>query len=322
MTVMTRLDVRSHALHAHEEGLCVVPPRQDGSKAPLVSWRRYEQERPSLAQLERWYSAGLTGLGVVCGPVSGNLVMLEAEDDVTAEQLRSEARGAGLGHLLERLDAGYLEQTPGGGVHWLLRCAEPAGNTKLARRMKRPEEMRDPGDKVKVLIETREAGGYSVLAPSHGGVHPSGRPYVLVAGGFDTIPEVTPAERDALWEVARALDEMPAPAPRRAPRIEPYKGDSIAEAFNARATWPEVLERHGWSHWRTAGDNQHWARPGRKGATSATINEGGAGVLYVFSSSTVFEPDRAYSRFGAYAVLEHGGDHSAAARAIRAWWAL
>lgn len=321
MTVLTLSDVHQAAREAHEAGLCVVPPRQDGSKAPMVHWRRYEDERPSLAQLDRWYGAGLTGLGIVCGPVSRNTFMFEAEDDATAQRLRAEAHGSGRGYLLDRLDAGYLERTPGDGVHWLGRSSEIGRNTKLARRLKRPEEMADPGDKVKVLIETRENGGYAILAPSHGKVHPSGRPYVLLAGGFSTIPTITPAERDALYALARSLDEMPAPAPRQAPRAEPYTGDSIADAFNARSTWAEILTPHGWSFWRSVGDNEHWSRPGRKGATSATINEGGAGVLYVFSSSTMFEPGRAYSRFGAYAVLNHAGDFSAAARAVREWWA-
>jgi Protein of unknown function (DUF3987) len=38
----------------------------------------------------------------------------------------------------------------------------------------------------------------------------------------------------------------------------------------------------------------------------------------VFSTSTLFEPERGYSKFAAYALLAHGGDHSAAARALAA----
>jgi archaellum biogenesis ATPase FlaH len=46
---------------------------------------------------------------------------------------------------------------------------------------------------------------------------------------------------------------------------------------------------------------------------SATTNYGGADLLYVFSSSTEFDADKSYSKFAAYAVLEHGGDFSKAA---------
>jgi hypothetical protein len=36
----------------------------------------------------------------------------------------------------------------------------------------------------------------------------------------------------------------------------------------------------------------------------------------VFSTSTEFVAEKSYSRFGAYAELEHGGDRKAAARAL------
>jgi len=38
--------------------------------------------------------------------------------------------------------------------------------------------------------------------------------------------------------------------------------------------------------------------------------------LWVFSSSTPFEPERSYGKFGAYTVLEHGGDYTSAAKAL------
>lgn len=236
---MIPLDV---AIAAHDAGMCVIPPTQDGKKRPMVPWRRYESERPTPSRLARWYGAGLTGIGVVCGPISGNLVMLEAETDEMAQQLRRVASLFGLGDVMARLDAGYLERTPGGGVHWLLRCSELGGNTKLASRIKTPGERKHEHDNRQVLIETREAGGYTVIAPSHGTVHPTGRPYMLLAGGFDTVPTVTPDERSALWRAARDLDELPVvEAPVRRPSTE-RDGESVADQFNRRVTWRELLE--------------------------------------------------------------------------------
>jgi hypothetical protein len=58
-----------------------------------------------------------------------------------------------------------------------------------------------------------------------------------------------------------------------------------------------------------------WRRPGKTEGSSATTRDDGG--LYVFSTSTEFEPEVPYSKFGALAVLEHGGDHSAAAAALR-----
>ena len=39
-------------------------------------------------------------------------------------------------------------------------------------------------------------------------------------------------------------------------------------------------------------------------------------MLYVFSTSTPFEPERGYSKFSAYTLLEHGNDYAAAAREL------
>ena len=57
--------------------------------------------------------------------------------------------------LVARIEAGYCEQSPKPGIHWLYRCTELAGNTKLATRPKTPEEMKHPKDREQVLIETR-----------------------------------------------------------------------------------------------------------------------------------------------------------------------
>jgi hypothetical protein len=79
----------------------------------------------------------------------------------------------------------------------------------LARR---PGPDGDP----KVLIELPT---FAILAPSSGVVHPSGRPYRHVAGGFDRLPTYTATERADLFALARSFDEIPRPAPAAAARM-------------------------------------------------------------------------------------------------------
>jgi putative DNA primase/helicase len=158
---------------------------------------------PSRAQAERWYEDGRTGLGLVTGKVSGGLEMLEFETREAWDAYQQRAADVGIGGLLERVVVGYCEYTPAGGVHLFYRCSEICGNTRLAC---------DASGKV--LIETRGEGGYAIVAPSYGSVHPSGKPYVLVSGGFDQLVEITPEERDDLWALARSFDRTP-PAKRR-----------------------------------------------------------------------------------------------------------
>src|SRR6266699_2324254 len=150
------------ALAAQEAGLSVVPPREDGSKAPIGSWQRSQNERASRAVIENWYSMGLTVIGVVCGAVSGNLELFEfdgfhaEEAEATYEAFKEVAQTAGLGEVVDRIEAGYLERPPGGGRHWLWRCQKIGGNGKLASRPTTPEELESSGGKkVQALIETR-----------------------------------------------------------------------------------------------------------------------------------------------------------------------
>ena len=66
-------------------------------------------------------------------------------------------------------------------------------------------------------------------------------------------------------------------------------------------------------------DGSKWRHPTATSAEPASIRRG---CLFVYSPNTVFEPTAAenphgYTRYRAYAMLEHGGDLAAAARAAR-----
>jgi hypothetical protein len=197
-----------------------------------------------------------------------------------------------------------------GGIHWLYRCAEISGNTKLARRQ-------DGDSSVKVLIETRGQGGYILIAPSYGNVHPSGRPYLLLRGGVDSIVTLTPNERHALWELAQTFALMPKLRVVEGPHLgSASPGNRPGDHFSNRATWEEVLRPHGWVKILQRRDVSYWRRPGKEVGISASTNWQGSDLLYVFSTSTVFEPERGYSKFSAYSLLEHGGDFQAAARSL------
>jgi len=279
---------------AVEGGLCVVPPREDGSKAPLGQWRQYRTDRPTRDQLRSWYSDGLSGIGLVCGAVSGNLESIDFETKAIYAQVVELARETGLQELVERITAGYLEESPAG-VHWLWRCSEIAGNTKLAK-----------GADEKVLIETRGEGGYIIVAPSGGPVHPSGNPYTRVNGSFTSIPHVSIEEREALLELARSFDQ----GEKQEEAGEPGRpGDD----YNNKTSWNAILPPHGWTAVFTQGNVTHWRRPGKSQGTSATTGYGDSDLLYVFSSSTEFAPEKAYSKFSAYTTLEHQGDYHKAA---------
>jgi hypothetical protein len=86
-------------------------------------------------------------------------------------------------------------------------------------------------------------------------------------------------------------------------------------------SWHEILTPHGWTFVGTGnwegGSYKKLRHATATHAHSATIGYGGD-WLHVFSDRTPFEQGRSYTKFGAYALLNCGGDFSEAARRLRA----
>jgi Bifunctional DNA primase/polymerase, N-terminal len=162
-------------------------------------------------------------------------------------------------------------------------------------------------------LDLKTHTGYVLLPPSR---HPTtGRPYTWAEPLEDPAP--LPG-----W-LARLLTPpavMPVPGSRRTWPPARIGGGSVAERFNAAVSWVEVLGPHGWTcpDPNPDADGARWRHPAATNPKSATIRHG---LLFVYSAATPFTPTEAgaphgYSRFRAYAVLEHGGDLGAAARAL------
>jgi hypothetical protein len=295
----------------YRAGLSLLPVKADGSKQPdLTTWREYQTRRPSADEIRAFAWAGRAGYGVVSGEGSSRRECWDFDCGETFEAFVERAHASGLGAVVDRIRAGYEDLTPGGGRRWIV--AYPEGtdwrDCTLARR-----PGRDGEPTIKTLIELPT---FAILAPSNGATHPSGRAYVRQSGDFSTITSYAGDERAALLDLARSFDCMPRreyqPAAKNAGKVGTRPGDE----FNARTSWPEILEPHGWTRVGERSDVTLWRRPGKTIGVSATTNVHGSDLLYVFTSSTPFEPDKSYTRFGAYAVLQHGGDFAAAAAGL------
>jgi Bifunctional DNA primase/polymerase, N-terminal len=160
-------------------------------------------------------------------------------------------------------------------------------------------------------FDVKTHGGYAVGPPS---IHPAtGQPY-----RWEQHPIVAPPG----WLVDLLRPEIRAPEPFRGPaRAVNGCGTSIADDYAASTSWREILEPHGWRivAGDGDGDGSGWRHPAADSPCSATIRYG---CLFVYSTNTTFEPTeasspRGYTKFRAYAVLNHGGNLTAAARALR-----
>jgi Bifunctional DNA primase/polymerase, N-terminal len=332
---VSRLDLlqRAQALVCH--GLSLVPIRLDGSKRPaLDSWDEYQGRLPVPEELRRWYGRSRPfGLGIVCGRVSGNLELLDFDHAVDVlfpewcALVEAECPG-----LVARLSVVRTPRAPNGfHVRYRCRAVTIPGNLKLAEEPYTDPETGRP--KRRTLVETRGEGGQALAPGCPPECHPSGGLYVH-AGGPDVtaLEDVAAGEREVLLRCARSFDRVPAlepppPARREAPR----PGGLLlpGDDFNARGPdWPDLLGPHGWHVVHGRGDVRYWRRPGKDGpgwsaTTGYCSTEKGGDLFCVFSTNAYPFPapsgDRrcsAHSRFSAYALLEHGADLGAAARAL------
>ena len=313
------------ALLARSLGISVLPPREDGTKAPLpepipetcehpdcvadrsagrlFGWRHRQHRRAGGTIIERWYlDEHHKGIGVVCGQISGGLLLIEFEGRAVKtgvfDDFLDAAEEGGLGDVVDDIREGYEEESPSEGIHWLIVCDDPS-TEKLASTQE--------GSSWAPLIETKGEGGFAIIAPTSGDVHPSGRPWKLLRGGLDTIIHLDPDELDALFALARQFDKKPSSEFKPPKRSSTNASGRPGDDFNERADWGEIL--NGWKYLRNDSEGrQQWCRPGKRSlGTSATISPDGRS-LYVFSTSTPFEANRYYSKFAAHAVLNHSSD--------------
>lgn len=366
----------------HQAGLCVLPAKRAEKRPAVGSWKRYQKQRPTDAELSAWMANPRNSpdaICILCGSTSNN-----------AEMIDFDAGGELFAVWRERIPAELharlvVESTPARGYHVCYRCEAPVcGNLKLAQRK--------VGDKVHTLIETRGEGGLFLCAPTPG--------YALVQGDLASLPVITAAERDKLLQAAWELNEYVPPvvngpqvsanvgqtapssaahaalsadnshnarslpdngkcAPTSADNANivesrshnaddrqlsadnsnnpnsrpdnqhhaqlsadnahmcgsrPENADRPGDDFNIRGDVRSVLEQHGWVR-VSGGQNEYWRRPGKDSGWSATLKDR---VFYVFSANAApFEPNRAYSPFSVYALLNCGGDFEHAARSLR-----
>lgn len=322
-----------------ENGFCVIPIKTDGSKKPVGTFKQFQTVKPTEDEMRRWLNNNSPcGLAILHGSISGFSEMLEAESLEDLEEFKQRLEDHGLSYILENLTLRVA--SPGGGVHLIYRCPElgslerTPGNERLASRYL----LDDSGNRIpnrnkagevtkgyaqKPKIETRAQGGYAIVPGSPIEVHPSRKPYALISGSFDAVPEITLEERKALFDIARlcdAIEKEPVQEKTSTPAVySEHQGEKAGEHYNRVAT-PEMLldllEDMGATGIRE-GDHYLVARPGKslREGHSAVLGGGGGNAFYNWSTSWgEFEPEKTYSPFGVYAIAKHGGDFTAAAK--------
>lgn len=309
------------------EGLQFMPVK--GNKQPIVKGWQTSTEKHDLSNCE--------GVGLVCGKLSGGIEVIDVDEKYSLDGKLFE-RYKKLIHEVDDKLLGKLvvQKTKGGGYHLIYRCQKISGNLKLANRPTTKEEKLQTyqktyeaelaksvedekakkiaqksadNDKVRVLLETRGEGGYIMCFPSKG--------YEIIYGDFYCISEITIEQRETLHAIAMQFNsfvEEYAPPTKHKENKTP--GLSTFEDYNQRGDVVGLLQSYGWQVVKQKGKKTLMLRPGQTTSQTSGNFDHEKNWFSVFTTSTEFEPMKAYLPYAVFATLECNGDYSAASKKL------
>lgn len=308
-------------------GLQFMPVRLN--KQPIVKGWQTSTERHNLSNCE--------AVGLVCGTPSGGIEVIDVDEKYSLDGKLFERYKTAI-HLADKnlLKKLVVQKTKSGGYHLIYRCQKISGNLKLANRPTTDEEKKftyeetykaelaasktdedarkkaqkaSDNDKVRVLLETRGEGGYVMCTPTEG--------YELVHGDYYSISEINEEERETLLNTARqfneVVEEVYVPQKKSLAKIQ---GLTPFDDYNQRGDVVGLLEGHGWRVVGRKGAKTIFLRPGQTSAQSSGNYDSDRNWFSVFTTSTEFEPTKAYRPCYVFALLECNGDFTAAAKKL------
>jgi hypothetical protein len=289
-------------------GICVIPTNEN--KIPCFEWKKYQDRLITIEEAEEGFELPYAKtLSVVCGKSSKNLEVIDIDTkyDLTGKLFENYLQDI-TDNDPELAAALLINQTKSGGYHIYYHCEVVQGNQKLAQRHGTEEEIKqNPGDKIKVLIETRGQGGYVVAPPSKG--------YARHSGG--AIPTITSDQRDVLIELARSYNEVVEPPKREyiASNVQKEFFTTPWDDYNSRGDIISLLMQHGWEKVKETAARDYFRRPGKNKGISADYHREKR-LFKSFTTSSEFEAGHAYTHYGVFKILECSGDSSKAAKRL------
>jgi len=305
------------ALEYHAAGLRVIPfTRNAQGRIIFPKWEKY-RESQSEADIRQLFSSNSDGIAMLTGVQGIEAVDIDVKHDPEKkigkkymEWVNLQMSGS------EALKNCVVQKTKSDGWHLIYRTHIHEGSQKLAYLEGGTE----------AVIETRGQGGLLFVAPTPG--------YEVKRGSLKDIRMIEDKGRACFMRSAAEFSRRDEVLQNdETPKIvgQPKKPDFSANAghldggltpgddYNERNDIVDVATRYGWTVLSRSGGMVRLTRPGSKsGDVHATIvtTKAGQKRFYPFTTSTQYDAQKCYSAFSMYAVEEHRGDLSAAAKAL------
>lgn len=310
------------------DGLQFIPVND--KKMPIVkNWQN---------EIKKYDLSNCYGVGLVCGKPSGGLEVIDCDEKYSLDGNLFETYKKLIhsfdNKLLSKL---VVQKTKNGGFHIIYRCSKIEGNLKLANRPTTDEEKKKTydetynkeslfgksddearriaekamnNDKVRVLLETRGIGGQIVCSPTQG--------YEFIYGDLFSISTITEEERDTLITIARQFNQVfeEKGYVSNQKEIKKEYGLSPFDDYNKRGDVIGLLQSYGWQIVGNKGNKTIFKRPGQTTALSSGNFDHSKNWFSVFTTSSEFEPQKAYLPYAVFAKLECNDDYSVAAKKL------
>jgi hypothetical protein len=151
-----------HAKRYLEMGLSVIPLKPRDKPPNLSEWKQYQTRRATEEEIDSWFKGTDNNIGIVCGKVSGDLVVVDFDDERAFRYCFSQGDGLAEKTLCARTSKG---------LHVYLRLEETTKKTTL-RAIGGTDKA-----KPSLPVDIQGEGGYVVAPPS---IHPTGKRYGFI----------------------------------------------------------------------------------------------------------------------------------------------
>jgi len=264
-----------------------------GSIRPEIEHKVSPKDKPSYISkgIKLWGEP--QSIGIITGAISGGLEVIDVDtkQDNTGS-LWDEFRSLIQDNPPGLYDSLVIAQTQSGGYHIYYRCSQIGGNIKLASKPTR-----------ETLIETRGEGGYVVAPPT--------AKYSYLQGTPEKIPTITPEQRAILLNIARSFNQLSEEKPKiKATTSAPSSPTGLSpwEDYNNRGDIIALLKGRGWRIVSQSGERINLLRPGETASKTSGNYHTRLKTLRIWSTSTEFSSDKAYSPAQVFSLLECGED--------------
>ena len=196
----------------------------DGTKQPAVRWEPMQTERCSQQQVTGWFRDDRYGIGLVGGPVSDGLVVIDIETKATCEKFQDACEDV--------WSTMTVVETPGHvdgscGRHFYYKTEVDFTRKVIGE-----------GDSA---VDFRGAKHYCLGAGSPPSCHPTGRAYQIIQGESTGLTTLTKGGHEKLLADAREITghKPPSDCPP-----EPTHDERSGDAYNEAAHWADARENY------------------------------------------------------------------------------